>query len=64
MVFIFIKLISGDGTQNNAYNNRQMYNLQMQNKIDSLQAELQKLQTKSHSNSFADAERLTEVNIM
>lgn len=35
----------------------------MQNKIDSLQAELQKLQTKNHSNSFADAERLTEVRI-
>ncbi|CAH0728453.1 unnamed protein product, partial [Brenthis ino] len=37
---------------------------QMQNKIDSLQAELQKLQTKNHSNSFADAERLTEERLM
>ncbi|XP_047536695.1 ribosome-binding protein 1 isoform X1 [Vanessa atalanta] len=38
--------------------------LQMQNKIDSLQAELQKLQSKNHSNSFADAERLTEERLM
>ncbi|XP_046971775.1 ribosome-binding protein 1 isoform X2 [Vanessa cardui] len=38
--------------------------LQMQKKIDSLQAELQKLQSKNHSNSFADAERLTEERLM
>nr|XP_026494190.1 ribosome-binding protein 1 isoform X1 [Vanessa tameamea]XP_026494191.1 ribosome-binding protein 1 isoform X1 [Vanessa tameamea] len=37
---------------------------EMQNKIDSLQAELQKLQSKNHSNSFADAERLTEERLM
>ncbi|XP_050353936.1 ribosome-binding protein 1-like isoform X4 [Nymphalis io] len=38
--------------------------LQMQNKIDFLQAELQKLQAKNHSSSFADAERLTEERLM
>ncbi|XP_046971776.1 myosin-11 isoform X3 [Vanessa cardui] len=37
---------------------------EMQKKIDSLQAELQKLQSKNHSNSFADAERLTEERLM
>lgn len=34
----------------------------MQKKIDSLQAELQKTQTVGHNNSFADAERLTQVS--
>ncbi|XP_069360887.1 kinectin isoform X2 [Maniola hyperantus] len=37
---------------------------QMQNKIDSLQAELVKLQTRNHSHSFADAERIAEENLM
>ncbi|XP_052744179.1 ribosome-binding protein 1 isoform X2 [Bicyclus anynana] len=37
---------------------------QMQNKIDSLQAELQKSQTRNHSHSFADAERTAEENLM
>ncbi|XP_061384522.1 ribosome-binding protein 1-like isoform X3 [Danaus plexippus] len=37
--------------------------MQMQSKIDALEAELQKLQTKNHSN-FADAERITEERLM
>lgn len=35
----------------------------MQNRIDTLETELKKAETSNHSNSFADAERLTEVSI-
>lgn len=35
--------------------------IQMQNKIDTLQAELQQAKSAGHNHSFADAERLTEV---
>ncbi|CAH2045319.1 unnamed protein product, partial [Iphiclides podalirius] len=37
---------------------------QMQKRIDTLEVELQKAQTTNHSNSFADAERLTEEKLM
>ncbi|CAG9789330.1 unnamed protein product [Diatraea saccharalis] len=38
--------------------------LQMQNKIDSLQSELERAQASNHTNSFADAERLTQERLM
>ncbi|CAK1550523.1 unnamed protein product [Leptosia nina] len=43
---------------------RQRTVLQMQNKIDQLQGELQNAKTKNHNASFTDAERLTEERLM
>lgn len=37
---------------------------QLQNKIDSLEAELRKAQAANHNNSFADAERLTQERLL
>lgn len=39
-----------------------IYLLQMQNKIDALEAQLSQAKTSNHNHTFADAERLTEVH--
>lgn len=43
-----------------SFKSYQFFAVQMQSKIDSLQAELRQAQA-NHNHSFADAERLTEV---